>query len=130
VYRPAVLYANVATKTLSTTWFGRSRRKLRSSRGENWVDDSWSATTVRPSSNAMTVTIVPAMPINSDRASSGVPWKASGDRGPRSTSDSSEPTTSAAKTATVGSTQSEPRAYSRSASRRIIARPPLHPSSW
>ena len=61
------------TNTLSTIWFGRSRGKLRNSRGENWVDDSCSATTASPSSSAMTVTIVPVIPINSARASSAVP---------------------------------------------------------
>ena len=45
-------------KTLSTTWVPRSRRKLRSSRGENWVEDSCRATTVRPRTSAITVTTV------------------------------------------------------------------------
>ena len=53
------------------------RRKLRSSRGENWVEESWSATTVRPRTSAMTVTTVLLMDISSARASSAVPWKAS-----------------------------------------------------
>ena len=55
----------------------RSRRKLRSSRGENWVEESWSATTVRPRTSAMTVTTVLVMEIREPRASSAVPWKAS-----------------------------------------------------
>ena len=60
---------------LSTTWVPRSRRKLRSSRGENWVEESWSATTVRPRTRAMTVTTVLTV-MSSARASSAVPWKA------------------------------------------------------
>ena len=76
VYRPAAEYTNVATNTLSTIWFARSRRKFRSNRGENWVDDSCNATTVRPRTNAITVTTVPAMMLNSARASSAVPWNA------------------------------------------------------
>jgi hypothetical protein len=64
-------------KALRTTWVGRSRRKLRSSRGENWVEESWSATTVRPRTSAMTVTTVLLIVIRSARASSALPWKAS-----------------------------------------------------
>ena len=61
------------TNTLSTIWFGRSRRKLRSNRGENCVEDNCSATTASPSRRAMTVTIVPLMLISNARASSAVP---------------------------------------------------------
>src|SRR5262249_10620546 len=100
---------------------GRSRRKFRSSRGEYWVEDSCKATTVRPSSNAITVTIVPAIPISNVRASSEVPWNASGERGPTRISDSSDPAARAASTDSVGSTHSDPRTYSDSASRRIMA---------
>src|SRR4029453_11638293 len=119
VYRPAALYAKVATNKLSTTWFGRSRRKLRSSRGENCVDDSCSATTVRPRVKAITVTTVPLIAINKPRASSAVPWKTSGESGPRSICDMSDPTSRASKPANVGSTHSDADAYSRSASRLI-----------
>ena len=62
--------------TLSTTWVARSRRKFRNRRGENWVDDNCKATTVRPSTSAMTVTTVLVTAINKFRASSAVPWKA------------------------------------------------------
>jgi hypothetical protein len=81
VYRPAEEYTNVATNTLNTTWFARSRRNLRSSRGENWVEDSCNATTVRPRTNAITVTTVPAMIVNNALASSAVPWNANGANG-------------------------------------------------
>ena len=64
----------MATNTASTSWLVRSRRKLRNSLGENWVDESWSATNVRPSTSAMTVIIVPEIPISRVRASSAVPW--------------------------------------------------------
>src|SRR5690242_20932916 len=67
----------------------------------------------------MTVIIVPVIPSSSVRASSGVPWKASGDRGPTLTDDSTAPAARAASTDSVGSTHSEPRTYSRSASRPI-----------
>ena len=63
-------------KALSTTWVARSRRKLRSSRGENWVEESCSATTVRPRTSAMTVTTVLLTVISTVLASSAVPWKA------------------------------------------------------
>ena len=75
---------------------------MRNSRGEYWVDDSCSATTVRPSSSAMTVTIVPAIPISNARASSEVPWKASGECGPILTSDSRDPAARAAGENLVG----------------------------
>jgi hypothetical protein len=107
----------VATNALSTTWFGRSRKKLRSSRGENWVEDSCSATTVRPSSSAMMVMTVPVIPNSKVRASSAVPWKASGDRGPTLTDDSAAPTARATSTDSVGSTHSDPRTYSLSTPR-------------
>ncbi len=73
VYRPGMQYTKVATNVLSTTCVGRSRRNLRSSRGENCVDDSCSATTVRPNTNASTVTTVPVTVSNRVRASSAVP---------------------------------------------------------
>lgn len=120
VYSPAMLYAKVATKTLSTTWFGRSRRKLRSIRGENCVDESCSATTVRPRVSAMTVIIVPAVPISSVRASSGVPWKANRCihvPGRVFTLDRIEPKANASTTAIAGNTHSAPRRYSQAASR-------------
>ena len=44
----------------------------------------------------MTVTIVPAIPISKARASSAVPWNASGERGPTLTTDSRDPTARAA----------------------------------
>ena len=63
----------------------------------------------------MMVIIVPVIPNSSVRASSGVPWKASGDRGPTLTDDSTAPAARAASTDSVGSTHSDPRTYSRSA---------------
>ena len=56
------------------TWFGRSRRKLRSTRGEYWVDDTCSATKVSPSTSAMIVMTAPTTPMSSVLASSSVPW--------------------------------------------------------
>jgi hypothetical protein len=73
----------------------------------------------------MTVTIVLVMPMSRLRASSAVPWKASGEPGPRLTCDSSTPSSKATTTDPVGSSHSEPRLYSRSASRRIIADLPV-----
>ena len=49
----------------------------------------------------MTVTIVPVIPSSRVRASSGVPWNASGERGPTLTDDSSAPAASAASTDSV-----------------------------
>ncbi len=68
----------------------------------------------------MTVTIVPAMPISRLRASSGVPWNASGECTPMFTADNSAPAARAAITDSVGSTHSDARTYSDSASRRIM----------
>src|SRR6266567_4107768 len=72
----------------------------------------------------MMVIIVPVIPSSSVRASSGVPWNASGDRGPTLTDDSAAPAARATSTDSVGSTHSDPRAYSRSASRPTM--PHLH----
>ena len=44
------------------------------------MEDNCSATTVRPRTRAITVTTVPAMMVSRLRASSAVPWKASGAR--------------------------------------------------
>src|SRR4029453_16720872 len=101
--------------TLSTTWVPRSRRKLRSSRGENWVEESWSATTVRPRTRAMTVTTVLLTVMSSARASSAVPWKARRSRlepGATVIWDITKPTRSAASPATLGSTHNAPLTYS------------------
>ena len=84
------------------------------------MDDSCRATTVRPSISAMTVTIVPAMPISRLRASSGVPWNASGVCTPTLITDNSDPAARAAAADSVGSTHSDPRTYSGKVSRRII----------
>jgi len=77
VNSPAALYANVAMKIDRTIWLGRSRRKLRSRRGENCVEDNCRATTLRPSTRAMTVTTVPVIVRRSVRASAEVPsnWR-------------------------------------------------------
>jgi hypothetical protein len=60
----------------------------------------------------MTVTIVPVIPSSRVRASSGVPWNASGERDPMRTEDSAAPAARAASTDSVGSTHSDPRTYS------------------
>ena len=98
--------------------------KLRNSRGENCVEDNCNATTARPSSSAMTVTIVLLIPISNDRASSAVPWNANGELLPTSTRDSSAPSRIDTPTDTTGSNDSDPRLYSHNASRRIMAIPP------
>src|SRR6478736_419537 len=123
VYRPADEYTKVATNTLSTIWLARSRRNFRSSRGENCVEDSCNATTVRPRTNAMTVTTVPAMIVNNARASSAVPWNANGangEPGPTSMLDTTNPASRAATALTPGHTHREPCTYSRSAPRLVI----------
>src|SRR6478752_10366497 len=123
VYRPAAEYTNVATNTLNTIWFARSRRNLRSNRGENWVEDSCRATTVRPRTNAITVTTVPAMIVNNARASSAVPWNANGangEPGATSISDTVNPTSRAATALIPGHTHREPFTYSRTAPRLTI----------
>jgi hypothetical protein len=125
VYRPAAEYAKVATKVLSAIWVGRSRRKVCSSRGENCVDDSCSATTVRPSTNAITVTTVPVTLLSSVRASSAVPWNANGEPGPIRMRDRMNPTTNASTALRPGSTHRDPLAYSRIA----LSIPHLGPSN-
>jgi hypothetical protein len=107
-YRPATEYAKVATNVLSTTWVGRSRRKLRNNRGENCVDDSCSATTVRPSTNAITVTTVPVTLVSRERASSAVPWNANGDSGPTWMWDRTNPTANASTALAPGNTHRDP----------------------
>src|SRR4051812_49284362 len=121
VYRPAAEYAKVATKVLSTTWVGRSRRKLRSNRGENCVDDSCSATTVRPSTTAITVTTVPVTLLSRLRASSAVPWNASGDAGSIRMRDRMNPITNASPALKPGNTHMDPVTYSRIVSRFLIS---------
>ena len=74
----------------------------------------------------MTVTTVPVTLLSRVRASSAVPWNASGASGePGLTSmwDTANPTSSATRALTPGSTHSEPVAYSRIASRLIIGAP-------
>jgi hypothetical protein len=78
----------------------------------------------------MTVIIVPVMPVSSVRASSAVPWKASGESGPMFTCDSSSPSSSAATTQPVGITHNDPRAYSRAASHRMVASHPPRLPDW
>src|SRR6478752_811270 len=123
VYRPADEYTKVATNTLSTIWLARSRRNFRNSRGENCVEDSCSATTVRPRTNAITVTTVPAMIVNNALASSAVPWNAKGANGePGVTSiwDTVNPTSKAATALIPGHTHRDPFTYSRTAPRFTI----------
>src|SRR3954469_124221 len=120
-YRPATEYAKVATKVLNTTWVGRSRRKLRSNRGENCVDDSCSATTVRPSTTAITVTTVPVTLLSRLRASSAVPWNASGDAGSIRMRDRMNPITNASPALKPGNTHMDPVTYSRIVSRFLIS---------
>src|SRR4051795_1788711 len=124
-YRPATEYAKVATNVLSTTCVGRSRKKLRNNRGENCVDDSCSATTVSPSTNAITVTTVLVTLLSKVRASSAVPRNASGDPGPTGIRDRTNPAATASTALIPGNTHSDPVTYSRSASRLLISPPPL-----
>src|SRR3954469_21081000 len=129
-YRPATEYAKVATKVLSTTWVGRSRRKLRNNRGENCVDDSCSATTVRPSTNAITVTTVLVTLLSKVRASSAVPRNASGDPGPTGIRDRTNPAATASTALIPGNTHSDPVTYSRSVSRLLISPAPTAPTGY
>ena len=76
----------------------------------------------------MMVIIVPVIPSSSVRASSGVPWNASGDRGPTLTDDSTAPAARAASTDSPGSTHSAPRAYSRSAPRPTMPTSTIGPA--
>ena len=61
------------TNTLSTTWIGRSRRKFRSSRGLNCVEEICSATMVSEKTSAITVIIVPETTVRIWRAASALP---------------------------------------------------------
>ena len=109
--------------------------EVASSRGEYWLDATCSATTVRPSTRATTEIIVPAVPMSSVRASSGVPWKTSLYSNPSrgtGTNESIEPATSVASTAIPGSTHSDPRTYSPTSSRRRLlpASPNIRSREW
>jgi hypothetical protein len=78
---------------------------------------------------------VPAVPMSSVRASSGVPWKTSLYSNPSrgtSTNESTEPAISAASTAIPGSTHSDPRTYSATSSRHRLlpASPNIRSREW
>ena len=77
---------------------------------------------------------MPAVPMSSVRASSGVPWKTSlysnQSRG-TGTNESTEPATSAASAAIPGSTHSDPRTYSPTSSRSLLpASPNIRSREW
>jgi hypothetical protein len=87
------------------------------------------------STTATTEIIVPAVPMSSVRASSGVPWKTSLYSNPSrgtGTNESTEPATSAASAAIPGSTHSDPRTYSPTSSRRLLlpASPNIRSREW
>lgn len=84
--------------------------KFRSSRGENWVEDSCNATTVNPSTRAMTVTTVLVMVVSRFRASSEVPGNASAentDPGATRISDTDHPAARASNAARLGHIHNE-----------------------
>ena len=79
----------------------------------------------------MTVIIVALMSTSIARASSAVPWNASGELASTSTYDSAAPAASATTAQTAGTSQSAPRAPSPRASRVSIVPPPgdTHPEA-
>ena len=60
-------------KSARVPWTTRSRVKVRSSRGENWLLASCSVTTVREKVSAVTVIREPATAARTVRAASGPP---------------------------------------------------------
>ena len=89
---------------------------MRTRRGENCVDESWSATTASPNTVAITPIIAVATTVSRVRASSGVPSKTTQPNGPVSPTSIDErthPMTRATTPATEGSSQRAPRPYSR-----------------
>lgn len=59
-----------------------SRRNVRSSRGENWVEAICRVTTVRANTRLVTGMSAPMMTVMTWRASLALPWKAIGPRNP------------------------------------------------
>ncbi|MDQ3468290.1 MAG: hypothetical protein M3487_00715 [Actinomycetota bacterium] len=111
------------TKMLSTICVPRSRRKLRSRRGENCVEEICSATTVRLNTRPVTVIIVAETTISSSRAAPASPWNSNrpnAESASTSNCASTAPATSDTATAMAGSTHSAPPTYSRTAPRRDI----------
>ena len=74
VRSPPVAYANVHTKIASTTWLGTSRRNVRSSRTENWLEAICRESTVSEKTMPVVVIIVADTTISTPRASPAVPW--------------------------------------------------------
>ena len=73
--RTVIEYANVAVNTPSDNWLYQSRKKLRSTRGENWLDASWRATIVMLNTSTISVSVEPLTIDSSTRAPSGPPSK-------------------------------------------------------
>ena len=69
----STLNTNVATKVPSVSWVPKSRMKLRSIRGPNWVDASCSARIVIEKTTPTTVITAAAMEVRMVRAASGPP---------------------------------------------------------
>ena len=85
--------------------------KLRSSRGEYWPAAICRATMVRANTRPVTVIIVAETTTRMPRASSAVPWKASGHSGESAstaTRDKIAPIAKNSTTDTAGSTHSAP----------------------
>ena len=85
--------------------------KLRSSRGEYWPEAICRATMVRANTSPVTVIIVADTTTRIPRASSAVPWKASGHSGESASTDTRDSIAPAVKnttTDTVGSTHRAP----------------------
>ena len=64
---------NVATNKPRTTWFCRSARNVRNTRGDSWLEASWSTSMVTVKTRPVKVSIDWAMVERKLRAPSGVP---------------------------------------------------------
>ena len=108
-------YTKVAVKTPRATWLPRSRRNVRSTRGENWLLASCSATIVIVNTSPVNVIMDVAMVVSSCWALVGPPVNASQPRtsSARSTRTVSNDRTTAPATNRLGTNQNPVRSDSR-----------------
>lgn len=117
-----MLYAKVQTKTARTTWFGMSRKNVRSSLTENWLEAICSETTVSEKTMPVVVIMVADTTVKICRASSAVPWKTSlstPEPGMTRMVDSAAPAAIPSTIPRVGRTHTAPCRYSRTTLRRL-----------
>ncbi len=131
VRRTSTAYTNVATNTPSATWVSRSRRNVRSTRGEYWLLVNWSTTMVIEKTRPVNVIIEVEMAERTSRAPSGPAPNVQSPPKPcwrrRSTATSTLASPTARTTQSAGTAQKPDRTESRRARSRFTASPPAPP---